>query len=392
MNGLLALTIILVVYALGDMIATKTKAIISMLFVASVVFAIGFWNGLPGTIFQDSALLGFASTTVGILLVHMGTTIKLRELVAEWKTVVIVFCSTVAICIGVYYIGSFFIDRYLALIGAPILGGGVVAFLTMSGAMESLGDSNIALFGSLVLVVQGVVGFPIASFLCKKEAMRIKGEYAAGTMQLLDSAAVDSASSKPAWRIFPKTPEAYNGPNYLIAKLAIVACIAQWLSGLSGGKVNMLVICLVLGVIFTEIGFLDEGSLTKANGFTFVIGAVLCNVFGSLANTTPALLLSMVKPLLIVVVIGLVCCGVVAVAVGKIFKQSWYMSCALGVTALFGFPGTMIVPTEVAKAVADNDEEQQVILQAILPKMIIAGMVSVSIVSVVAAGVMTGLI
>lgn len=392
MNGLLALTIILVVYALGDMIATKTKAIISMLFVASVVFAIGFWNGLPGTIFQDSALLGFASTTVGILLVHMGTTIKLRELVAEWKTVVIVFCSTVAICIGVYYIGSFFIDRYLALIGAPILGGGVVAFLTMSGAMESLGDSNIALFGSLVLVVQGVVGFPIASFLCKKEAMRIKGEYAAGTMQLLDSAAVDSASSKPAWRIFPKTPEAYNGPNYLIAKLAIVACIAQWLSGLSGGKVNMLVICLVLGVIFTEIGFLDEGSLTKANGFTFVIGAVLCNVFGSLANTTPALLLSMVKPLLIVVVIGLACCGVVAVAVGKIFKQSWYMSCALGVTALFGFPGTMIVPTEVAKAVADNDEEQQVILQAILPKMIIAGMVSVSIVSVVAAGIMTGLI
>ena len=47
MNGLVALTIIMVVYAAGDMVATKTKAIISMLFVASVVFAIGFWNGLP---------------------------------------------------------------------------------------------------------------------------------------------------------------------------------------------------------------------------------------------------------------------------------------------------------------------------------------------------------
>ena len=44
MNGLVALTIIMVVYAAGDMVATKTKAIISMLFVASVVFAIGFWN------------------------------------------------------------------------------------------------------------------------------------------------------------------------------------------------------------------------------------------------------------------------------------------------------------------------------------------------------------
>ena len=79
MNGLVALTIIMVVYAAGDMVATRTKAIISMLFVASVVFAIGFWNGLPGTIFADSQLQTFASVTVGLLLVHMGTTIKVKE-------------------------------------------------------------------------------------------------------------------------------------------------------------------------------------------------------------------------------------------------------------------------------------------------------------------------
>lgn len=187
---------------------------------------------------------------------------------------------------------------------------------------------------------------------------------------------------------FPKTPDAYNGDNYLIAKLALVACLAQWLSGLTNGKVNMLVICLILGVLFREVGFLDEASLTKANGFTFVIGAVLVNVFASLASTTPAILLSMIKPLLIAVVIGLVSCTAVAILVGRIFKQSWYMSFALGVTALFGFPGTLIVPTEVAKAVAENDEEKELILQNILPQMIIAGMVSVSIVSVIFAGIM----
>ncbi len=392
MNGLYALTIILVVYALGDMVATKTKAIISMLFVASVVFAVAFWNGLPGTVFADSQLLGFASVTVGILLVHMGTTINLKQLISEWKTVVIVFCSTVAICAGVYFLGGLLINRYYALIGAPILGGGVVAFLTMSGAMESLGDSNIALFGSLVLIIQGVVGFPIASFLCKKEALRVQSEYQAGNIVLLNPTNVEGEAKKGKFQIIPKTPDAYNGPNYMIAKLAIVACIAQWLSGLSQGKVNMLVICLILGVIFREIGFLDEGALTKANGFTFVIGAVLCNVFASLANTTPAILLSMVKPLLVVVVIGIAACAVVAILVGKIFKQSWYMSFALGVTALFGFPGTLIVPTEVAKSVATNEEEEKVLLQEILPKMIIAGMTSVSIVSVLAAGIMTGLI
>lgn len=385
MNGLYALTIVMIVYALGDMVATKTKAIVSMLFVASVIFAVGFWNGLPATIFTDSALSGFASVTVGLLLVHMGTTIKLKDLAREWKTVVIVLCSTVAICVGVYFLGSLFIDREMALIGAPILGGGVVAFVVMSEALQNAGEA-VVVFGSLVLVIQGVVGFPIASFLCKKEALRLKSEIVSGKLCLNKS--LDEDAAKPAFRIFPKTPEAYNGANYLIAKLAIVACIAQWLSNLTNGNVNMLVICLILGVLFKEIGFLDEASLTKANGFTFVIGAVLVNVFASLANTTPALVLSMIKPLAVVVVVGLVCCAVVSILIGKIFKQSWCMSFALGVTALFGFPGTLIVPTEVAKAVASNDEEKELILQNILPKMIIAGMVSVSIVSVIFAGIM----
>lgn len=61
-------------------------------------------------------------------------------------------------------------------------------------------------------------------------------------------------------------------------------------------------------------------------------------------------------------------------------------------TALFGFPGTFIVSNEVANASADNEEEKEIILQNIMPKMIISGMVSVSIVSVVVAGLMAGMV
>ncbi len=64
------------------------------------------------------------------------------------------------------------------------------------------------------------------------------------------------------------------------------------------------------------------------------------------------------------------------------------MSFALGVTALFGFPGTLIVPTEVANAVGQNPEEIEVLKKKLIPKMIIAGMVSVSVVSVIFAGIM----
>ncbi len=388
MNGLHALTIILLIYAIGDFVATKTKAIISMLFVAAVIFAICFWNGLPSTLFEDSTLMAFSSVTIGMMLVHMGTTIKLADFVQEYKTVIIVLCSTLAICSGVYFIGRIFIDEYYALASAPVLGGAVVACLVMTEAMNNIGATDAAAFASLILIIQGIVGFPIASICCKREALRLKSEIAAGRVKLEKKE--EKKEEKPKWRIIPPIPDKYNGDNLLLAKLAVVACLAQWLSNLTNGNVNNLVICLLLGVFFREIGFLDEAPLTKANGFTFVIGAALVNVFTSLATSTPQMILSMIRPLIIVIIIGVISFALVSILVGKIFKQSWYICIAMASTALFGFPGTFIVSNEVANASADNDEEREILLQNIMPKMIISGMVSVSIVSVVVAGVMAG--
>lgn len=257
----------------------------------------------------------------------------------------------------------------------------------MSDALKAAG-SNIVLFGSMVLILQGVIGFPIASVLCKKEALRLRGLIRSGELRPATENEGNGAAKKSRLKFIPDIPEKYRGANLMLAKLAIVACIAQYLSNLTGGKVNMLVICLILGVLFHEFGFLEEGAMEKANGFTFVIGAVLTNVFANLANTTPGQLVSMIKPMIIIFVIGLASCALISIVIGKLFGESWYMSFALGVTALFGFPGTFIVPSEVSKAVGETDEERQLIQQHIMPRMLIAGMVSVSIVSVLFAGVM----
>lgn len=148
MNGLYAITIVFLVYAVGDIIATKTKAIISSLFVASIFFAVAFWNGLPATIFEDSALQALADVAVGILFVHMGTSISVRNLISEWKTVVIVFCSSIAIVVGIYFLAGIFIDRDFVLMGAPVLGGGVVAFLVMAEEMAKSAGADVVAFGS----------------------------------------------------------------------------------------------------------------------------------------------------------------------------------------------------------------------------------------------------
>lgn len=54
MNSMVALITVLAVFTLGDIISYFTKSIVSMLFTASVVFIIAFWNGLPATVFADA--------------------------------------------------------------------------------------------------------------------------------------------------------------------------------------------------------------------------------------------------------------------------------------------------------------------------------------------------
>ena len=66
--------------------------------------------------------------------------------------------------------------------------------------------------------------------------------------------------------------------------------------------------------------------------------------------------------------------AIVSILVGKIFHESWYLCCAMSITALFGFPGTVIVPTEVTKAAAETEDEKKLIQGSIMPKMIISGM------------------
>lgn len=147
MNVYLALFIIFLTFAIGSMVSVKTKGMVSMLMVAMVAFFIGFrTNLLPATIFQDSGLSGMASFATVLLLVHIGTTTKLRDFLREWRTVLLALVSTLVITLGVAFIGSLLFDRQYALAGAPIVAGGIVSCLVMQEAVNAIGRPEIAIF------------------------------------------------------------------------------------------------------------------------------------------------------------------------------------------------------------------------------------------------------
>ena len=394
MLSILAVFIILLIFGLGDMVATKTRAIVSMLFFSSVLFLAGFWTKvLPNTMFDDSTLLLVSGVLVSMLLVHMGTTIKLRDFADQWKTVLIAGIACIAISLGIYFIGGLIVaDKNYVVVGAPILSGGVVATITMQTAVE--GHSvELGVFAALVMVVQGFVGYPVCSLCLKSEAKRVRGLVESG-QELKGVTAKIVTDAAPKKRLIPYIPDKYNGPNIMMAKVAFFAFLATITANAINGwiastfetafSISALIFALIYGIIAKELGFIEENPMKRAGADGFMLVVV--------TQSTPDMVAGMLWPLLVVVVTGSVTFLIISTLVGKIFGVSWQMSCAIGSTCLFGFPGTYIVTNEVVNATATNDEEKQLMLDHMMPKMLIAGMVSVSITSVLIAGYMVNLL
>lgn len=384
MDALMAFTLIFIVYAVGDAVATKTKGVVSMMLFAFVFYLIGFWTFLPKTALQDSGFTAVSNALVCLLMVHIGTTIKLKDFVEQWKTVVIAFAACAGICFGICFLAGLFVDRGYALVGGPILSGAIVAALIMQEAAEAIGREDLVVFASVILVVQNFIGIPIASLCLKSEAKRLKSLLTGKELELKTAAESGSVQTK---RLIPQIPDRYLSGNVIIAKLAVVSVISTMIANATDGALNKLVVCLVLGVLLKEAGFLEENSITKANGSVFVMAAAPIAAFIGLVNATPEMLMGQIVPLAVIVIIGMICLLVSAVAVGKIFHYSWQLSTALGASALFGFPTTYILANEIANSVGETDAEKNYLRSRLQPNMVIAGIVTVSISSVIFAGI-----
>ena len=334
-------------------------------------------------------LLSMAGLLVTMLLVHLGTTIRLRDFGAQWRTVIISAVACIAISAAVFFIGQLIIDRGFALVGAPILSGGVVATLTMQDMANKANLPDLAVFATLVMCAQGFVGYPVASLCLKSEAKRIKAQIDAGTLQVDAGAAAAQNAAAARKKLIPALPDKYNTPNAIIAKVILVALLSVWVSSLFHDAINKLVWCLIFGVLCKELGFLDEDALGKAHATGIVMPIITLSIFTNLAAATPEMVGGMVVPLLVCVVIGTAAFSVVSILVGKIFGYSWQMSMAIGSSCLFGFPGTVIISNEVSESTGTTAEEKAAINAQIMPKMLVAGMVTVSITSVLVAGVMS---
>lgn len=392
MSVIMAFSIVLVVLAVGDIISAKTKAFIPSVFVSAIIFLVGFWTFLPNDLIDISTLgMPVALLAMYLLITHMGTMMSVRELFSQWKTIIVALSGVIGVCIGTLTIGRLLFGFETVITATPPLTGGIVSAIIMSDAATAKGLHDLAVLAIVMYVMQGFAGYPITAICLKKEGKRLLSLYKSGSIELDKNAnqeiSATTETQKSKFMIFPPLPEKYQTTYVYLAKLALVAWAAVAFADITNEVISKYVICLIFGVIASEIGFLERKPLNLSGSFGWLMTSLMAYIFAQLAQATPEMLLQIALPLAGIIVIGVTGMGIFSILVGKKLGFSKEMSFSIALTALYGFPPNYILTEEAAKAIAETPEEKEFLMDQMLPQMLVGGFATVTIVSVIIAGV-----
>ena len=401
-NFALAFVICCVAYLIGEVVSQLTKAWVPSVFVTACVLLVGYWTVIPAEVVTDAKLIPFGSTIgIYLLITHMGTIISIKQLAEQWKTIVVCLAGLAGMCAACWLVCIPMIGREFVVAGLPPLTGGIVAAVTMQEAAAAKGLEAAALFAIAMYCVQGFAGYPLTALCLQLEGRKLLKGYRAGEVKVADKNAVADADKMEAGTsnaaektLIPPLPEKWNGPVMIFLKLGIVAFLATQLGTIAFpgiGKISGAVWALVLGVIFTRIGLLDTNALNKANSYGIIMFALMMYVFDGLKTATPAMLGSVIGPMLILIVVGVAGMAIAEFIVAKLLKMSFTLALANGLTALYGFPPNAIITENTCKALGQDDAEVDYLMSIMYPSMIVGGFTTVTITSVIIAGLFTNL-
>ncbi|MCR5577420.1 MAG: hypothetical protein K6F56_10465 [Oscillospiraceae bacterium] len=366
--------IIAALFVAGEWFSRRTKAAVPAFLAAGILFAALLWSGLlPADLVERSRLNSLITLGILFVILGMGSTIDFRQLAASWRVVVLAALAYAFELGMILLVIPPLFGKNLALAAIP--GGSPVAFMVQERA-RALGYDNCIVLSVLLLSTQGLVGCPIVSFFVRREAQRLLREGIPG-------GPVPSAAAKSA--------QEQRGDSAYMAffKLYVGAWLADRLASLTG--IPVYVLCLVLGVVLAELGFFkrDQMRYTESSAFFFfMLMAVVLNGFSA---ATPAMLKSMLLPLVCVLALDIVSLTLSSLLLGRLLGFSPWMSVALGFNIMIGFPPNMIISRDIINFYTDDENKRALLMEQIGTRMVIAGFTSTTFLANIMAGLLVAL-
>ena len=401
-NYMLAFVFCAICYIAGEYVSNATKAWIPSVFVTAALMLVGYWTIFPNSLVADSNLIPFGSSIAMYLIVtHMGTVISFKQLFAQWKTIVVCLAGLAGMAVLALVVCPMFIEREFVVTGLPPLTGGLVAATIMSDAAKEKGLAEAAVFAISMYCIQGFAGYPLTSICLKIEGKKMLAQYRAGKLTAAATGEIDEVNGKivseeaTRKKLIPALPAKWNSQVVMLGKLGLVCWLATLMAKIPVpviGNISGLVWGLILGIIFTSIGFLDENILTKANSYGIVMFALLMYMFNGLKDCTPEMLSNILFPMIALIVVGIIGMAIVVIIAAKILKLSFPMAMATALTALYGFPANAIITETTCNNLTDDADERAYLMGQMFAPMIVGGFTTVTITSVIIAGIFVGLL
>lgn len=395
MNQWMAMIYVLALFAIGDIISSATGARISSVFVALLGFLILFMTGIfPGDIMTISGLTGAAAISGQGLVFHMGTNINIRQLLKEWKTLVLAIISMAVAVVSVFAVVPL-VGWDAAVVSIPIVNGGIMATNIMVDAALAKGATMAAALGTLAYGVQKFVGTIPASKMGLAEAKLvvedIRRKKAADPSYSWyaerDAEAHKNDGDKPAKVPFWKKHEKIWTTYVCMFVIYVANEIGILLAGLTGGFITASIWCLILGVVCSELGIVPPRILDKAKASGFFMVLVYVSIITSLATITFADLMDLSLDLIII--FGAVLIGTfifLYILPGWKIVGSKNLAVGIAMAQLLGYPATYLITQEIARTVGETEEEVDAITARIEPAYVLAGFATVTSFSILIAG------
>lgn len=390
MQFIFSFLVVMLFLMLGEWVSSLTHTYIPSVFMTAVLFVLGYWTFLPKDIVATASFgTNFSTICVGLLLVHLGTLMSLKKLLEQWRAVCIALLGVCGTLILTLTIGTLIFDWHTVVAAIPPLTGGLVSALLMTDGLKAQGIQTLVALPVSMFIFHSLFGYPLISWLLKKEGGRLANEYQKQPVKQTASTGLNNDSNKN--NLFKKMPAKYQTSAFILVKVALIAALS---SGLSIAlktyfhiDLNSNVICLIFGVLAHQVGFLESDVLTKAGAYNWLMYGLLAYIFAQLSLTTPHQMSTIIGQIIVLIMLGLLGMFIASSLLAKPFKMTWQMAYACSLTSLCGFPADYVITSEVSHEVANNKEEEAYLMENMMPKMLVGGFATVSVASIIIASV-----
>ena len=374
--------IVLIVFALGDVVGKLTKGKLSGMMVVMLLFLVGFLTKLfPADIIDQGGLTALSKLAIAMVLFNMGTTLNVKQLVEEWRTVLMAALCMLASCIVMLLVTPI-IGFDTVLVGMPVINGAAMATSLMASAAAEKGLATAAALCAVIYSVQKFVGAPIASAMGIRYGKKLLKAYRENPAQFKKQETGNGASAKASFA--DKHKEWYSA-NVMMAIVAAGSWIAHILGDLT--PINYSIWALLLGVACAASGLVPTKPLQKSNSYGLMMVAVFGSIIPSLAKVSLSDLGTMAFQTIVLFIAALI-----GVALVGWVLPTWKLvgdrdlAIGIGVEQFLGFPSNVVICREVGDAVGETPEEKAFIEDTLNVPYVVGGITVITVLSTMLAG------